>query len=69
MKHHPNGSFKIVMVYSALVYLSAGARYTSFPGFSPLHFADTTFSGVVDIFKSPLHLLIINKVANSCHGP
>ena len=26
--HHQDGSFKIVMVFSALVNLSAGARYT-----------------------------------------
>ena len=28
MNHHPDGSLKVVMVFSALVNLSAGARYT-----------------------------------------
>ena len=28
MKHHPDGSLKIIMVFSAWVNLSAGALYT-----------------------------------------
>ena len=28
MKHHPDGSLKIVMVFSTLVNLSAGEQYT-----------------------------------------
>ena len=70
IKHHPDGSFKLIVLFSAFVNLSAGARYTKciakpVSRVLSLAFLQYYFSGVVDISKYPRHQLIINEVAKS----